>query len=79
MLQETEAKGGDTSLVVSHGSAIPTILTISTPESYYGESIGNPSLALLHYEDGKFSLVKVGRPVICQSKFMHYAIGWLTS
>ncbi|EXU77143.1 histidine phosphatase family protein [Erwinia mallotivora] len=60
VIRETEAKGGGNSLVVSHGSAIPTILTILTPESYHGESIGNASLTLLHFEEGKFSLVKVG-------------------
>lgn len=60
VIKETEAKGGGNSLVVSHGSAIPTILSVYVPEQYHGESIGNASVTVLRYNAGKFTLVKVG-------------------
>lgn len=60
IIKETEAKGGGNSLVVSHGSAIPTILTLFAPEQYQGESIDNVSLSVLHYDEGKFTLTKLG-------------------
>ncbi|MDU5781433.1 MAG: histidine phosphatase family protein [Pantoea sp.] len=60
VIKETDARGGGNSLVVSHGSAIPTILALFTPEQYHGESIGNASLTILHYSDGIFTLKTAG-------------------
>lgn len=60
VIKETEAKGGGNALVVSHGSAIPTLLTILTPQAYHGESIGNASLTVVHYDNGLFTLKKIG-------------------
>lgn len=59
IIDKTEAKGGGNALVVSHGSAIPTLLTLYAPEQYHGESIGNASLTILHYSEGKFTLKKL--------------------
>ena len=60
IVSETEKKGGGKVLAVSHGSEIPTILSIYTPDDYHGESIGNCSLTILRYEDGVYSLETVG-------------------
>lgn len=60
VVQETAEKGGGNSLVVSHGSAIPTLLSLMTPEQYHGESIGNASLTILHYHNGVYTLQTVG-------------------
>ncbi|RRZ92139.1 histidine phosphatase family protein [Erwinia sp. 198] len=60
VIKETEAKGGGNALVVSHGSAIPTLLTFLTPQAYHGESIGNASLTVVHYDNGIYTLKKIG-------------------
>lgn len=60
IIKQAEAKGGGNVLAVSHGSAIPTILTIFTPDDYHGESIDNVSLTILSYKDGKFTLKAIG-------------------
>jgi len=60
IVRETVEKGGGNSLVVSHGSAIPTLLSLFTPEQYHGESIGNASLTILHYHDGVYTLKTIG-------------------
>lgn len=60
IIRAAEAKGGGNVLAVSHGSAIPTILTIFTPEQYHGESIDNVSLTVLNYNKGKFTITKLG-------------------
>lgn len=59
VIETTEARGGGNALVVSHGSTIPTLLTLFVPGQYHGESIGNASLTVLHYSDGKFTLKKL--------------------
>ncbi|KAA5931050.1 histidine phosphatase family protein [Pantoea sp. Bo_2] len=60
IVKETAEKGGGNSLVISHGSAIPTLLSLFTPEQYHGESIGNVSLTILHYHDGIFTIKTLG-------------------
>lgn len=60
IIKEAEKKGGGKVLAVSHGSEIPTILSIYTPKEYNGESIGNCSLTILNYENGKYSLKAIG-------------------
>ena len=60
MVKETEMKGGGNALIVSHGSEIPTILSIYVPEQYKGESIGNCSLTIVKVQNGVYTLVKVG-------------------
>lgn len=60
IVKRTNEKGGGNALVVSHGSAIPTLLTILTPQDYHGESIGNASLTVMHYGNGLFTLKKIG-------------------
>ncbi|MBJ3815625.1 histidine phosphatase family protein [Shimwellia pseudoproteus] len=60
VIQQTQARGGGNVLVVSHGSAIPTLLTLFVPDAYRGEAIGNGSLTILNYRDGQYSLGTVG-------------------
>lgn len=60
MIKDAEKQGGGKILAVSHGSEIPTILSIFTPKDYNGESIANCSLTILRYENGTYSLDKVG-------------------
>jgi broad specificity phosphatase PhoE len=60
IVRETLSKGGGNALIVSHGSEIPTILSIYVPEEYKGESIGNCSLTIIKVENGKYTLMKVG-------------------
>jgi len=57
IVQQTLAAGGGKSLVVSHGGAIATILFM--PEQYHGESIGNGSVTLLRYDNGKYTLSRL--------------------
>jgi probable phosphoglycerate mutase len=66
IVKETAGKGGGNSLVVSHGSAIPTLLSVLTPQQYHGESIGNASLTILHYRDGIFTIKTLG-----DTRYMH--------
>lgn len=68
IITQTEAQGGGNVLAVSHGSAIPTILTIFTPDEYHGESIDNVSLTILNYKDGKFTLKTIGDTKYLQKK-----------
>lgn len=60
MVQETLDKDGGKILAVSHGSEIPTILSIFVPEQYAGEAIDNCSLTILKYKNGEYSLEVVG-------------------
>jgi broad specificity phosphatase PhoE len=60
IVNETLEKGGGNALAVSHGSEIPTILSIFVPESYHGEGMDNLSLTILNYKDGKYTLKTVG-------------------
>ena len=60
IVKETEAKGGGNALIVSHGSEIPTILSIYVPDQYKGESIGNCSLTIVKVQNGVYTLIKVG-------------------
>lgn len=60
IVKDTAEEGGGNSLVVSHGSTIPTLLSLFTPAQYHGESIGNASLTILHYRDGVYTLETAG-------------------
>lgn len=60
IVSESEKNGGGKVLAVSHGSEIPTILSIYTPDEYHGESIGNASVTILTYNKGVYSLKTIG-------------------
>ena len=60
IIEEATAIGGGKVLVVSHGSEIPTILEMYAPDEYNGEAIGNVSLSILEYQNGKFTLKTIG-------------------
>jgi probable phosphoglycerate mutase len=60
IISESAAAGGGNVLIVSSGSEIPTILTMLVPEQYKGQSIGNCTVTILTYENGKYTLGVVG-------------------
>jgi probable phosphoglycerate mutase len=60
IISESAAAGGGNVLVVSSGGEIPTILNMLVPEQYKGQNIGNCTVTILTYENGKYTLGVVG-------------------
>lgn len=60
VITQTQKKNGKNAVIVSSGSMIPTLLEITVPNEYKGEDIGNCSVTVLKYNDGKYTLETIG-------------------
>lgn len=60
IVKQTESAGGGNVMIVSHGGAIGSILDIFTPGQAVGADIGNSSVTIIHYQDGKYTVNKAG-------------------
>ena len=60
VIKETEEKGGGNVLIVSSGGMIPTLMTMLVPDQYHGEDIGNCSVTILKYKEGKYTVEVIG-------------------
>lgn len=59
-VKDAESKGGGNVLIVSSGGIIPVILESIAPGQYQGEKIGNCSVTILKYKDGKYTVDVIG-------------------
>jgi probable phosphoglycerate mutase len=60
IISESATAGGGNVLIVSSGSEIPTILNMLVPEQYKGQNIGNCTVTILAYKNGRYTLGVVG-------------------
>jgi len=60
LLRAAQSAGGGNVLLVSHGGAIQSLLDLFVPGQADSADIPNTSITLLRYQDGRFSLLKVG-------------------
>ncbi|MCD2425220.1 histidine phosphatase family protein [Niabella pedocola] len=57
---EQAKAGGGNVLVVSHGIAINALLTALSEKPFVGKPLGNASVSMVVFEDGKFQILSVG-------------------
>ena len=58
--KEVEAAGGGNAIVVSHGMTITTLIYLIDPKAVEELVLDNGSVTVLAYEDGAFSIEKIG-------------------
>ena len=58
--KESEAKGAKNIVIVSHGMTIGTFVKLAHPELPRPHGLDNGSVTHLSFEDGKFTIGKVG-------------------
>jgi phosphoglycerate mutase len=58
--KEVEAAGGGNAMVVSHGMTISTLIYLIDPKAFKELVLDNGSVTVLAYEDGAFTIEKVG-------------------
>ena len=58
--KELEASGGGNAMVVSHGMTITTLIYLINPKAVEELVLDNGSVTVLAYEDGVFTIEKVG-------------------
>ena len=58
--KEVEAAGGGNAIVVSHGMTITTLIYLIDPKAVEELVLYNGSVTVLAYEDGAFSIEKIG-------------------
>ena len=58
--KDVESKGGGNAIVVSHGMTISTLIYMIDPKAFKELVLDNGSVTVLAYEDGAFTIEKVG-------------------
>ena len=58
--KDVESKGGGNAIVVSHGMTISTLIYLIDPKAFKELVLDNGSVTVLAYEDGAFTIEKVG-------------------
>lgn len=60
VIKDAKKNNAKNVLIVSSGSMIPTLLTITAQEEYKGEPISNCSVTTLKYKEGTYSIESIG-------------------
>ena len=58
--KDVESQGGGNAIVVSHGMTISTLIYLIDPKAFKELVLDNGSVTVLAYEDGAFTIEKVG-------------------